>query len=332
MLNRIFKILGDEKTLLIGWIFYVLGPVVEMVRYKYQFWSLLGNSHIEMFLKIGTKAYLWIFLLLNLLIMLVWSKNIIKKDYLKVKHYIILFVISLLTVLYEIVIRVILLIDQSHYSNYIFSTYGIRPDFLKTTSAINYIFIAIIIALFVSVYESTLKQQKNSSKKNKFYNLNVFNKYTIINVFSFVIIISMSIYPIVNIPVFIHESRQGYYERIGKEYLYIDALVNLTPNNSSIIHPPQSNEWPLFGNQPIDRYFLFPRTLISGKLVSDAEFLSAFDNIYFVIVSPTNSSPEWPTIDRTNKQIVFDGSNVIKYVDIVDVGVFSDKHVYKLVM
>lgn len=330
MIKNILKILGDNKTLMFVWILYVLSPVVEMIRYKYQLWIFSENEQFSILLKAGTKAYLWIFLILNLLIMMVWYKNLIKINYLKINHYLTLASIALMTVFYEIVIRLVLFVNQSHYPNYVFSTYGIKPEFLRIMSAINYVFLAIIVALFVSIYESRIKKRKNVGKNIYNNSVGLLSRDTIINVFSFVVLISMSIYPIVSIPDLVKESRQDYNVRIGKEYVYIEALSKLTPTDSSIIHPPQSNEWPLFGNQPIDRYFLFPRTLISGNLVDSNEYLDKFGTIYFVLVTETANSPEWPKINLKEKQIIFDMHNIVRYTNLVEVGIFSGKYVYKL--
>lgn len=330
MIKNILKILGDNKTLIFAWILYVLSPLVEMFRYKYQFWFFSANEQFSMLLKAGTKAYLWIFLVFNLLIMLMWYKNLVKVNYLKINHYLTLAIIALMTVFYEIAIRVLLFVNQSHYPNYVFSVYGIKPEFLRIMSVINYVFLAIIVALFFSVYESKIKKSKNLGKKISNNTVSLLNRNTIINVFSFIVLISMSIYPIVSIPDLIKESGQVYNVRIGKEYVYIEALSKLTPTDSFVIHPPQSNEWPLFGNQPIDRYFLFPRTLISGNLVDSNEFLERFGPVYFVLVTETANSPEWPKINQKEKQIVFDMHNIVRYINLVEVGVFSDKHVYKL--
>lgn len=45
----------------------------------------------------------------------------------------------------------------------------------------------------------------------------------------------------------------------------VDELIKL-PSESVIVHPPQDSRWPALSNQIILRYYLFPRTLVSGEI------------------------------------------------------------------
>lgn len=332
MIKNISKIFGNNITLILAWFFYAISPLVEMVRYKFYFWFFSENNYFLLLLKIGIKVYLWVFLVINLLIMIVWYKNIIKANYLKSKHYITLVLVALMTILLEIFIRIVLFVDQSHYPNYIFSTYGIKSDFLNIMSVVNYLFVAIIVAILVSIYERKIKTVVKKEEGVHDKKINLLNINTIINIFSIVVLSFMSVYPFVSIPIFFSESRQTYDQRIGREYIYIEALVKLTPVDSVVIHPPQSVEWPLFGNQPINRYFLFPRTLISGKLVNSPEYLDKFNEVYFVLVDQTDMSPVWPQIINNKKKIIFDMYNEVSFSKIELIGQFSDKKVYKLTL
>jgi hypothetical protein len=56
---------------------------------------------------------------------------------------------------------------------------------------------------------------------------------------------------------YIMQAKYGYY------YDYMEFVKTIVPENSSILIPPQINPWQFEGNQRLDRYFLYPRTLYS---------------------------------------------------------------------
>src|SRR3990170_2329783 len=70
---------------------------------------------------------------------------------------------------------------------------------------------------------------------------------------------------------------------------------------------------PAIGNQPVLRYFLFPRTLISGALLDNQEFAQQIGIAYFVEIDPLSHLTHWPKIDERNKTIIFDERTEIKY-------------------
>lgn len=331
MKKVVFKLLSDYRTLLIVWVFFSASPFLEVIRYKMPTWIMLDYSYMLLVIKGIVKVYMWLFMFLNTLIFAVWYKNIITPNYLKTKHYFALGSIAFLTIVYEVAIRIMLYIDYSHYPNYIFSIYGIKPEFLRLISIVNYVFLGIILGLFVAIYESKLNKKNIKAKDNESVNnVNKFNILTVINVLAIVILFSMSMYPFINLPILLKESKNDYKKRIGNDYVYIDALVKLTPESSNIIHPPQSNSWPLIGNQPIIRFFLFPRVLISGRLIDNNNIVSNFKTSFFVVIDKTDSANDWPVIEKVRREIMFDGKNYVKYSNIIEIGEFSGKKVYRI--
>ena len=57
--------------------------------------------------------------------------------------------------------------------------------------------------------------------------------------------------------------------RWGDFYDYMVFIQDNTPEDAVIYHPPQIKPWEFEGNQALIRYFLFPRTLVSGSIDLD---------------------------------------------------------------
>jgi|SRR3990172_12778690 len=72
---------------------------------------------------------------------------------------------------------------------------------------------------------------------------------------------------------------------LGDYYYKIAFVRSNTEENSVVIHPTQSVAFPDIGNQPLNRYSLFPRKLVTGKL--ENKFFSENKNynetIYYIV-------------------------------------------------
>lgn len=79
----------------------------------------------------------------------------------------------------------------------------------------------------------------------------------------------------------------------GSKYEVVEEIKKL-PNDSVIVHPPQSSDWPALSNQVILRYYTIPRLLVSGeisKLSYEDENLSEF---YLIRTTNQSNNKTWP--------------------------------------
>ncbi|HCR35708.1 TPA: hypothetical protein DIU22_01520 [Candidatus Woesebacteria bacterium] len=170
--------------------------------------------------------------------------------------------------------------DLIHYSNYSFSRYYIFLPSLKFYANFQ---VLMLVVGFVSYW---------------IFSFNKWKKVLTINNISFLIVVSL-------LPLIIFNILVGIPSEL-KDELYIfrtfvlknnrqipdfqslrdelDFITSNTPPTATIIHPTQSNEFPIIGNQPLIRHGLFPRTLISAKYATD--FLLQINNqtdIYYML-------------------------------------------------
>ena len=77
----------------------------------------------------------------------------------------------------------------------------------------------------------------------------------------------------------------------------------MTPVNANIVLPPQGIDWPALSNPPVVRYFLYPRNLISAKVVTNNLF-DELGTLYFVLINDTDIK-NWPLLDKEKKTVIF---------------------------
>jgi hypothetical protein len=124
-------------------------------------------------------------------------------------------------------------------------------------------------------------------------------------------------------------ARVSYEQRLGGEFRYIDALAQVVPNDGTIIHPPQNATWQLIGNQPMIRYFLHPRQLISGALLTDVTILHQVQSAYFPVITHLGPKADWPKIDTKNQTIEFSPGYAIPYQELHIVATYNMVDVMK---
>ncbi|MFZ3301254.1 MAG: hypothetical protein WA152_00900 [Microgenomates group bacterium] len=124
---------------------------------------------------------------------------------------------------------------------------------------------------------------------------------------------TMSTFMFFNINKMIRSSQEGYEDKVGKDYKYLKLLSKHTPSDSLIIHPPQGDLWPAIGNQPVARYFLFPRGLVSGAIILDDSMTIEIRVAYFVEIIGDKDRPTWPIIDNGKNEIIFNNLNSVKF-------------------
>jgi hypothetical protein len=124
---------------------------------------------------------------------------------------------------------------------------------------------------------------------------------------------------------------ENYSDKFGKDFVYVQVLNKYTPLDSAIIHPPQNNNWPAIGNQPMLRFFLYPRVLISGTILDDSDVCKSRDCYFVLIDSDYQGRPVWPEIDVKSNLITFDGSHKIKFYSLTEIPTSAGISLYKVV-
>ena len=89
-------------------------------------------------------------------------------------------------------------------------------------------------------------------------------------------------------------------------YPTTQEIVRLTPENSTIFIPPQSNPWELEGNGAMVRYFVYPRTV---RNMGDNLFVPKVDGPAYVLVAKGSAKARvtaynygWPKSTWTGKK------------------------------
>lgn len=101
-------------------------------------------------------------------------------------------------------------------------------------------------------------------------------------------------------------------QRWGIYYEYIKFVKENTPDDASILVPPQMSPWGSTGNISLDRYFLYPRVLKNGGIYGQPE-LNKFD--YIMIAWGEEDGIEktmygWPKVAIPAENILyFDGNS-----------------------
>ncbi|MCE7898325.1 MAG: hypothetical protein DPW11_00810 [bacterium] len=109
---------------------------------------------------------------------------------------------------------------------------------------------------------------------------------------------------------FLAEPLLTYDQKLAKVYpgFYptMKEIVRLTPENSTIFIPPQSNPWELEGNGAMVRYFVYPRTV---KNLSDNLFVPKVEGSGYVLVAKGSAKARttaydygWPKSTWTGKK------------------------------
>lgn len=140
-------------------------------------------------------------------------------------------------------------LESLHFRNYVFSIYHLQPSS----------FFYIVIFSFVLAMIGRLKNKYN------------FHQIIIILILSVIFFdgltyimgsaISSDIFVLTHLKYSYADKMR---ENWGMYYDYIKFVKANTPDDSSILVPPQGYPWFITGNIGFDRYFLYPRKLING--------------------------------------------------------------------
>jgi hypothetical protein len=213
------------------------------------------------------------------------------------------------TIFFGILYFVLMILENLNYSNFVFSKFHVYPEQLIWPFFISVIEYIITAYLYVS----------NKRLKNVFFSL--FHLELLLIPFAVIIFANniIGIIPIVkNDLIYLIQHPNATYDQkmeheLGKTfYDYVLFIKANTPENSKILIPPwPAYPWPQTGNGVYMRYFLYPRTLVSGDEYSPNTDLAKEDFDYVLITwgeTPTTSGSYthgWPKFNVDAKEIIF---------------------------
>lgn len=228
--------------------------------------------------------------------------NFVKKNKKFQKNDKALVVFSVFLLILYIVLKIT---DRLTYANFVFSNLHIQPNNLLWPTLIS--FLPVIIVWFPRI---------------NFKKLLTFQSILTLFVTSIVVFNIFRIYKMEwwAFQFIITHPQASYGEKmrraVGPEFYNFTQFINkYTPENSSILIPPQAFPWPQSGNEAFMRYFIHPR-----KMRNDAEYESKADwkDFNYVVLNwgETDSTEPpythgWPKFDVPADKIIFmnlDGS------------------------
>jgi len=170
--------------------------------------------------------------------------------------------------------------DLMHFQNYTFSKFYI---YLPSLSFFAYFLILVFVVGFISYLEANFKRLRMV--------------FTLTNISSFIIVsflplilfsIILDIPPQLKDELIIYHTyilsrnkdQNPDFPSLKKELDFIKSVTSMT---SAIIHPTQSNEFPLLGNEPLIRHDLYPRELVSSKFADDFIKTTKRQDVYYIL-------------------------------------------------
>ena len=216
--------------------------------------------------------------------------------------------------------RYLVSLEAKEYSNFLYSNWGIQVSQLNFISRIAGW--GVMVSLGVLLARSDLK----SFSPIKFFKIQEMMK--ILSYFGLLLLSYFSIKTVENFKGIKGWAQSSYENKLGKQYRLTEYLVKYTPEDSKIIIPPQGDIWPTIGNQPIVRFFVFPRTLISGSIITTEDFTQRVGEAYFLRI--TQEEDIWPEIYFDQRKISFDSNNLVDYQTIELVYRDPTVEVYKI--
>lgn len=213
-----------------------------------------------------------------------------------------------------IVVLVLINLEHNSYPNFLYSKTGNTISFLSFYNKI--IFAFLLLSVFVQIKTKKLEKKLTIHSENY---LSILIKFIVSTLFFSLVL--KGFYPIANFKSIYSDSKLSYHQKLGEEFIAIELLANHIPENETIIHPPQNSTWPLIGNQPMIRYFLYPRKLVSGVLISNQLFANEISSAYFLELS--DETKKWPKYDIEKSEVIFNEIDRVKYSNIETVFVKS---------
>jgi hypothetical protein len=312
------RILNDSKIIYLTWSLFISYPLLSFLRYK----LFILNNYNFIFGELFWKVLLWtpyITGAISMIILIYWVfrriKNGLNHDQTKAVKFVIIS-----SIIYFVAGRIIIFIENSRYANFIYTSIGIDIGRLELSTTISWFLIITITAIETVLNNSFVKKIGCTNKIAMF-----------LLCYALYIFLSLSAYSIATANVYSQIARASYEQKFGSQINYLEQIKKDAPENGIIIHPPRDSRWPAVGNQAILRYFLFPRVLVDGYLMSDQAYTAQFKEAYFQEIELGNDKTHWPQIDKINSEIVFDGNHPIKYKKLTLVSEDNSSRIYRVI-
>ena len=326
MKKKIQHYIYSPLVLTILWVVFLLSPLLSIFRRYYVVNSKFFNFHITGLSTIFLVFPIVVSFVVFIILVLWFKRSIDKKITEPQKKTMIFFSVS--SLIFLIVARSLIIWEQGNYPNFLYQHLGLtifQMELMSFVTALE-LFLFFFLVVFTQSFGKPKQEQKEIIKDQAGN-----EKYS-----SFLALAGLSILMILSIFTFVGWTyvykgpKKGFESVLGVQYKYVYLLATHTPPDVKIIHPPQGEKWPATGNQPVLRYFLFPRTLISGALLNNQEFAQEIGSTYFVEIDPLSNITSWPKIDEKEKTIIFDQSTKIEYKVLEIVFKSVEGTVYKL--
>ena len=221
--------------------------------------------------------------------------------------------------------------NDLNYSNYVFSKYHLQPKLLLRPITLGIFLVAIFYVrdkLITDFTEDklggTLYYLKNKGHKKTYFQLALFAGlmaliivFTTSNLLIDVSEIYANLITILKNSKMSEQEKYGYIMRKKYDYFfdYIMFVKSITPEEATILLPPQKKPWQLEGNQRLVRYFLYPRTLYSAhedNLPNNFDFvLLAWGSEGFL--SDKENDYGWPKIPFDSEKVYLYNTNSNTY-------------------
>lgn len=216
--------------------------------------------------------------------------------------------------------------EMTTYNNYIYFNFGIKYQDIQVitiSSAISSLIFLLPIIVRENKYLSI-----NISKKIDEFELSV--KNSLLLAFSMAAIYLLIFPSLLNLiekfhQIDIYNQNKTTYGNLNE---YINIAEKFIGTNNILVHPPQGSDFPYIGNQPVIRYYLFPRILISGGY-RDSTVYKKYDK-YFFIESTGTGGTKWPINNVTDREISFDQKEYQKYKTLTLISSESGHFVYEI--
>lgn len=210
-------------------------------------------------------------------VLIIFSKNKIKSLFNKLNLFILLVSTAGLVLL--------TFLEAYNYPNYVLSKFHLNLVGL----------VYVLIFSFAIYVANIIQKEKGISKKG-------FTKFILfcILVYALVINVGITFQNALTKDVYIGlHLRDTYDQKMlyqwGNYYSYMKFVKDNTPENATIIIPPQTSPWLSSGNLLLDRYFLYPRNLIQfGLTIPDGQPKNAYIMIYKGEWCDSHDCEIWP--------------------------------------
>lgn len=248
-MKNIKKIIYNPSSLVGLWLIYLFSPLVSVVRYLYIVKTENTPTLIRLILSSARHLSKFLIFALFLMVLIVWIKKYFLAT-LSVKHRLSLVFVGATALIHNFISRQLITLNRANYANYLYSHTGIQIEELKIMMAINTLVIVTIFAFLPSTYKLP-KYSKNYKGKIADIRLTI----ALVGLF---LLILQSAFLLTNFGEFHDRSLDTYEEKFGEQYIFLPPLIESSPSDSKVIHPPQGSKWPAIGNQPLFDIFCIP--------------------------------------------------------------------------